>query len=260
MASNADKIIARYGDGSREENRSSGERADYNMEYKYTKRILDKYITNQSNVLEIGCGTGYYGIYLSDKCSSYTGFDITPGNIILLNKKINELNLSNVTGIIGDATDMLHINNEIYDIIMCFGPMYHLPTEESENVFKECKRICKNNGIILYAYINKIGVYMNGCFSEPDIYPNKIKNESILIKGIDDTRDNIYWFMMPEDMENLAIKYNLQVIDNLGVDFGFTPEIYNDDKRDSWDELIDFLSTHKSCTGFANHAIMICRK
>ena len=67
MASNAEKIINRYGDGSREENRNSSTRADYTMEFKYTKRLLDKYITNKFSIAEIGCGTGYYGIYLSDK-------------------------------------------------------------------------------------------------------------------------------------------------------------------------------------------------
>lgn len=44
------QIIARYGDGMWEENRSSGERADYIMEFKYTKRLLDKYITKECSV------------------------------------------------------------------------------------------------------------------------------------------------------------------------------------------------------------------
>lgn len=42
MASNEKNIIARYGDAMREENRSSGDRADYIMEFKNTKRLLDK--------------------------------------------------------------------------------------------------------------------------------------------------------------------------------------------------------------------------
>jgi hypothetical protein len=46
MAKNADKIVARYVDGSREENRNSGERADYIMEYKYTKKLIDKYVSS----------------------------------------------------------------------------------------------------------------------------------------------------------------------------------------------------------------------
>lgn len=262
MAKNAEKIIKRYGDGSREENRNSGERADYNMEYKYTKKLLDNYISLDSNVLEVGCGTGYYGIYLSDKCSLYTCVDISPGNINLLNRKIHDNNLKNVEAFVGDATILSACNDNTYDVVLSFGPMYHLPPDERMLVFAECKRVCKTGGIIMFAYINKAGVYLGGCLNEADKYPNKQKNKSLLIEGIDDTRDNIYWFTMPEDMENDACKNGLSVLENLGVDFVFIPEMFSQtsDKSEAWTELVDFLCSSKSCTGFSNHAVMICKK
>lgn len=261
MALNAKNIIDRYGDGTREENRSSGDRADYNMEYKYTKRILDRYISKENTVLEIGCGTGYYGIYLADKCKKYTGVDIAPGNINIMNKKIKEKNLSNVNGVVGDATDLRDFKNNSYDAVLTFGPIYHLSPNEHDSVFSESKRICKTNGIIMFAYINKIGVYFTGCLNESEKYPNKHKNKSLLNDGLDDTRDNIYWFTMPEDMEITAQKFSLTVIENLGVDFTLIPEMYNKSDRESeWEEITDFLSKSKSCTGFANHAVMVCRK
>jgi len=262
MASNAQKIINRYGDGRREENRNSGERADYIMEYKYTKRILDRHISKEANVLEVGCGTGYYGVYLADKCSSYTGLDITPGNIALLNEKIAKLGLTNVTGIVGDATNMSELASESYDVVLSFGPIYHLPPAERELVFAESKRLCKTGGIVMFAYINKIGVYLGGCLKEPENYPNQQKNKAILKDGIDDSRDNIYWFTMPEEMETIADSHGLTVIENLGVDYIFTPEMYSltSDKKESWEELVDFMCSSKSCTGFANHAVMVCRK
>lgn len=254
-------FISRYGDGTREENRNSGDRADYIMEYKYTKRLLDKYITNELTVLEIGCGTGYYGMYLTDKCKQYTGIDITPGNIELFNKKINNNGLTNVNAVVGDATNLNDFSDKSYDVVLTFGPMYHLPPDERNLVFNECKRICKKNGTIMFAYINKVGVYLSGCLNEPDKYPNKQKNKSILSKGIDDSRNNIYWFTMPEEMESTAERFGLSVIDNLGVDFVFIPEMYSltTEKKDSWEELTDFMCASKSCTGFANHAVMVCK-
>lgn len=262
MASNEKIIIERYGDGSREENRSSGGRADYIMEYKYTKRILDRYISEKSDVIEVGCGTGYYGIYLADKCSEYTGVDISPGNIRLFNSKIADSGLTNVSCMVGDATNMSRIESESFDIVLLFGPGYYLPPEEMELVFAESKRICRKSGIIMAAYINKIGVYLGGCLSQPDIYPNQSKNKSILKDGIDDSRDSVYWFTSPEEMEKAAAYHGLSVIENLGVDYVFIPEMYSltSEKKESWEELVDFMCASRSCTGFSNHAVMVCRK
>ncbi|MBU1093177.1 MAG: class I SAM-dependent methyltransferase [Firmicutes bacterium] len=262
MASNAKNIINRYGDGSREENRSLAERIDYNMEFKYTKKILEQYILSDFSILEVGCGTGYYGVYLSNKCRRYLGVDITPGNINIFNTKIKKNNLKNVEAVVGDATDLKSIKNESYDVVLAFGPMYHLPPKEVELVFNECRRVCKKDGIVMIAYINKIGVYLDACLKEPAKYPNVQKNKSILINGIDDSREDIYWFSMPEDMEDYARKYDLKVIDNLGVDFTFIPDIYNqyESNEKPWEEFIDYLCMSRSCTGFANHAVMICKK
>ena len=262
MASNAKNIIERYGDGTREEKRSTENRADYIMEYKYTKKLLEKYISKESSVLEIGCGTGYYGMYLANKCKKYFGIDITPGNIDLFQKKISENNLKNVEAKIADATDLKFINDSSYDIALVFGPIYHLPPNESELVFMESKRICKQNGLIMFSYINKIGVYFTGCINESDKYPDKQKNQTLLLDGIDDSRDNIYWFTMPEKMETNAIKIDLIVLDNLGVDFTLVPEMYSitSERKEIWEEITDLLCSSKSCTGFANHAVMICKK
>ena len=41
-------------------------------------------------MLELGCGTGYYGMYFADMCAEYTGIDITPENIEIFNRKIKE--------------------------------------------------------------------------------------------------------------------------------------------------------------------------
>lgn len=261
MAKNAEKIIKRYGDGSREENRNSGERADYIMEYKYTKKLLDNYISPDSNVLEVGCGTGYYGMYLHNKCRKYTGVDISPGNINLLSKKVHDNSIDNVDAFVGDATNLTECNDSIYDVVLVLGPMYHLPQDERMLVFAECKRVCKAGGIIMFAYINKVGVYLSGCLYEADKYPNKQKNKSLLVEGIDDTRDSIYWFTMPEEMENDACKHGLTVLENLGVDFIFIPEMFNQssEKKEAWTELVDFLCSSKSCTGFSNHAVLICK-
>ena len=61
MANNKDLILKQYGDGIKEENRHKRSRAS-SLEFYYTKKHLEPYITKETKILEIGCGTGYYGL------------------------------------------------------------------------------------------------------------------------------------------------------------------------------------------------------
>ncbi len=161
MANNEITVRRNYEDG-KEEYRSSESRYN-NLEFYYTEKHISEYIGPSSSVIELGCGTGYYAMRFSKKCKEYIGIDITPENIEILNRKIFEFGLKNVIGKVGDATKLENIPNQCFDVVLCLGPLYHLSPNERELVFAECKRICKNGGIAVFAYINKIGVYTGAC-------------------------------------------------------------------------------------------------
>lgn len=261
MASNREKMQKNYKDATREDGRFLRDRASM-MESHYTKKFISQYISLDTSVVEIGCGTGHYGMFLADKCKSYLGIDITPENIDVFNNKITESGLTNVKAQIGDATKLIAVADKIYDVVLVLGPMYHLPPEEREMVFEESKRICKNNGIIIYAYINKVGAYLAGCFLAPNAYPSKKANEFVLTKGIDDIRSDIFFFTMPEEIEKVAENYGLSVIKNVGINFTCSTDIINnmsEDQLNAWMELSDFMSESPSCIGVSNHALLICK-
>src|SRR5690349_1863998 len=134
MSSNYDKIAARYSQSNGEEGRESESRHNA-LEFHYTKKHLDGYITNEKRVLELGCGTGYYGMYYADKCAEYVGVDLFPLHIELFNQKIAQNNLRNVSCQLGDATKLEGIGDNSFDVVLCLGPMYHLPPDEREFVF-----------------------------------------------------------------------------------------------------------------------------
>lgn len=256
MASNEKEIIARYGNGKREQARASSGRADYNTEFYYTKRLLDKYIRPGQSVLELGCGTGYYGLHLAGR-AQYTGIDIAPGNIARFEEEIKARNLQGVKALVGDAACLPPL--PLFDAVLTLGPMYHLPPEERDLVFAESKRVCKPGGLLFYAYINKAGVYLPGCLRS-DAYPNRQKNQTLLHEGIDDTRENIYYFTMPEEMLSAARRFSLTVLENRGLDFALLPLPASPEQQAALDELSDFLHAHPSCAGLSNHALMVCRK
>lgn len=266
MSSNKDKILAQYGDGLEEDGRAVVTRSS-SLEFYYTKKHLEGIITKDSRVLEIGCATGHYGIYYASRCKEYVGIDIVQSHIEIFNKKISENKMENISCQIGDATNLTSISDNSFDVVLCLGPMYHLPPKEREFAFKEAIRVCKNGGVIAFAYINKIGAYAGACVYDDEYYrktyPNENANNSILVNGTDDLKPDTFFFTTPEDMNITAEKYGLTKMKNLATEFYITMSIVNnmtDDQFELIRPLYEQMTSHESCTGMSNHALLVCRK
>ena len=265
--SNQDKVLLYYEDYTAragEDNRATASRSDA-LEFHYTKKAMSEHTKKTDRVLEVGCGTGYYGMFFADKCKEYVGIDLFPHHIEIFEQKIQAARLDNVSCKVEDATNLKGISDNSFDIVCCFGPMYHLPPEGRELVFAECSRVCKPGGIVATAYINKIGVYVGVCVHDGGrpIYPTKLANDTVLKQGIDDMKPDVFYFTMPEEMESAALRHGLTKIRNMGTDFFITKCIVDqmdDEKFELYMELADEMVKHESCTGMSNHALLICQK
>ena len=259
MASNQEKIANHYSNY-KEDNRATSSRSN-SLEFHYTKKLLNEYISLESSVIELGCGTGYYGMYYADKCAHYTGIDLSPANIAVFNEKIRKEGIENVRAVVGNATALPEFSDNSYDVVLCLGPMYHLSREERINVFGECCRIAKKGAILAFAYINSIGVYAGWCLNDEwrNIYPNEQANKDYLEYKMAD----VFFFTSPEEMEHDAKQYNLEIVKNCGLDFFFAQSAVNmmtDEQFSLYMELSDKMSNSRSCTGLADHALMVCVK
>jgi len=261
MSSNQEKIISQYSHGN-EGNRSERDRSA-GLEFHYTKKHLDSFIKPTDRVIEVGCATGYYGLYYADKCRQYHGVDIVPLHIELFKKAIDNRGLKNLSCSVGDATNLCKIADESYDTVLCLGPMYHLPSEERDKCFAECRRVCKTGGILAFAYINKIGVYAGACVLDAKTYPCENANEHVLKRGEDDLRPDTFYYTTPEEINLSAEKHKLCKLKNLGTDFFITMNVVNGMTNERFEimrPLYDEMTSHESCTGMSNHALLICRK
>ena len=96
---------------------------------------------------------------------------MSPECIDRFKSKIEFNQLLNVRAMVGDAVRLDGIENYSFDVVMALGPMYHLQPDERDLVFSECKRVCRDGGTILLAYINKVGAYVQACLQWPDDIP-----------------------------------------------------------------------------------------
>lgn len=192
MASNQDKIFEKYSarseDGREKQSRNDG------LEYYYTKKHLEGFITKEDRILEIGCATGHYGFYYADKCKAYVGIDLYPPHIELFSRRIQEGNFRHLSCRTGDAVNLNGFPDGSFDVVLSLGPMYHLPPEERELAFSEAARVCKVGGTLAFAYIVQLGTYAGACVYD-DRYPNPQADEYVFSRGTDDVRPGL--FMQP---------------------------------------------------------------
>ena len=263
MALNQEKIINHY-NGHKEDNRANESRSA-GLEFHYTKKFLSEYITSESCVIELGCATGYYGMFFADKCAQYTGVDLSPDNIAVFHKKIVTEEKENICAIVGDATALSEIPDNGFDVILCLGPMYHLPREERLKVFDECYRIARSGAILAFAYINGLGAYVAACVHDElrSTYPNAEANQSVLELKTDDQLPGVFFFTSPDEMEFDAKQKKFEILRNCGVNFHFAScaiDAMSDEQFECYMELADRMSESQSCTGLAAHALLICKK
>lgn len=130
-----------------------------NVEFETTKYLIDKYMVNKGNTIDIGCGTGKYSIDLLSKGYSVTLVDLSDKELEIAKANIDKNNLVAEDIICASATELDELPSESYDNVLVMGPLYHLQkVEERNKVLEDVKRILKPKGKALLSYINTIGV------------------------------------------------------------------------------------------------------
>lgn len=116
---------------------------------KYIHEVLNEDYSKK--ILDIGAGTGAYSVILSNE-----GYDVTAVELVEHNIKIFKSKNSNAKIYQGNALDLSMFNDNSFDVILLFGPIYHLlKKEEKIKALSEAKRLLTDTGKILVSY------YMN---------------------------------------------------------------------------------------------------
>ena len=134
-----------------------------NLEFERTKRILSRYLPSRpATILDVGGGPGRYSFWLSEMGHSLHLVDILPLHISqareFQRKSRNRLASINL----GDAR-RLDFDAGTADIVLLFGPLYHLVRRnERLKALAEARRVLKPGGLLFAAAISRFTSALDG--------------------------------------------------------------------------------------------------
>lgn len=129
-----------------------------NIEYRSTLYLIDKYFPKEGKILDIGSGPGRYSLALLERGYEVSLLDLSQNELDIAKRKIAEAGYKADEYYHRSALDLGSFEDNTFDALLVMGPMYHLHSEaDRRKVLTEAKRILKDGGVALIAYINTWG-------------------------------------------------------------------------------------------------------
>ena len=171
------------------------------VEFTITMKYINEYLKDKNNpkILDVGAGCGKYSIELYNDGYDVTAVELVKHNLMTLKKHNN-----NIKAYQGNSLDLSRFKDKEFDIILLFGPMYHLIDKKDKvKALEEAKRVLKDDGIIFISYImNDYAIIKHGFMDNniiDAIKSNMIdENFKIISKNTD-----LYSYVRLEDINEL---------------------------------------------------------
>ena len=149
---NMDEIVEFYGKYNEEKRLIS----PYGrVEFLVTMHFLKEEIGDRKGlrILDVGAGTGRYSIPLAAEGHLVKAVDLTPYNVGILKQKADRQGVT-LNAEIGNALNLKKEPSDAYDVVLLFGPMYHLFSDAKKvQALSEAKRVLKPDGKLFVSYI-----------------------------------------------------------------------------------------------------------
>lgn len=233
------------------------------VEYKTAMKYIHEYLKKMDNpkIIDIGAGTGKYSVALANE-----GYDVTAVELIKHNLMTLKAKNSTIKAYQGNAIALSMFEDNSFDMVLLFGPLYHLISKEEKiNALLEAKRIVKKGGFILVSYyMNEYAVITHG-FKDNNILDAIKNNEIDKDFHITPKETDLYSMVRLEDINELNELTRLKRIKILAQDgpSDYLRPIINKMDDKTFDEYIKYHLTtceRPELLGASSHVLDILKK
>lgn len=228
------------------------------VEFWTTVRYIEKYLKPGANILDIGAGAGEYSLYFARKGYSVSAIELADANIAAFKSKLKPTD--NISLQQGNALDLSCYADRSFDIVLLFGPLYHLHNEEDQlRCIAEARRVCRENGTIFFSFISNDIVILTMQQAHPDY----------LLHGAYD-KETFKLFDFPfvfhtleacrKLLKDAGVHIECEVAsDGLSELIQDTINALDDESYEQYLRYHFYLCEQKACIGLSNHLLFIGR-
>lgn len=146
-------------------NRSKSKRVEFLTNVHY----IEKYLHAGAKILDIGAGAGEYSLYFAKKGCEVSALELSEDNIRAFRKKLSPADRIDLVQ--GNALDLSRYEEGSFDIVLLFGPLYHLRKEADRlRCIAEAKRVCKKDGVLFFAFISNDMLFLTEFLRDPQYF------------------------------------------------------------------------------------------
>ena len=248
------EIYRRYDEDSRL-NKSQAAR----VEFLTTVRYIEKYLTPGAKILDVGAGAGEYSFYFARKGYSVSALELADANIAAFRAKMTEHDPIDLVQ--GNALDLSRYDSDSFDVVLLFGPLYHLHEEADKlKCIEEAKRVCKRGGKIFFAFISNDMVILTMQQAHSDyLMAGDYNKETFRLD------DFPFVFHTPDHCRELLGKAGIQICHEVASDGAseLLQDLVNDMDEASYQQYLRYhfyICEKPEFLGMSNHLLFVGEK
>jgi len=261
-----DPEVLRHYESGREEDRIS--EGIGQLELLRVQEVLSRHLPEPpADVLDVGGATGIHAKWLADRGYSVHIIDISPRHVA---RAAAELGDAGVEAELGDARSLPVGDGEI-DVVLLFGPLYHLVEREDRlQALSEARRVVRAGGLVAVGAISRFASLFDGLargfLFDADFVP--IVERDLTEGQHRNTFARDHWFTTaffhhPDELRQEVVEAGLAVRELVGLEGlgGWLPQLSSRwDDPASRDRIVwaaRVIGTEPSLLGLSAHLLLV---
>ncbi|HPL15955.1 MAG TPA: class I SAM-dependent methyltransferase, partial [Spirochaetota bacterium] len=104
---------------------------------------ISRYVSENSSIIDVGCGTGSVVLELAKRCYHVTGIELSPKMVNFARKRLDAASINNAEILQMSATELSSKVSRTFDYAVMTQFLHEIPAEIRDKVMGEVKKVAR---------------------------------------------------------------------------------------------------------------------